>query len=56
VLIILGIVVLVRWLGRSTTGLQQPVAETALEILKSRYVRGEIGKEEFDQKKRDVVG
>jgi putative membrane protein len=56
VLIILGIVVLVRWLGRSTTGLQQPVAETALEILKSRYVRGEIGKEEFEQKKRDVAG
>ena len=54
VLIILGIVVLVRWLARPTTGPQQPLAESALEILKKRYVRGEIGKEEFEQKKRDV--
>lgn len=54
VLIILGIVVLVRWLGRSTPGSPQAPSETALDILKKRYVRGEIGKEEFDEKKRDI--
>jgi uncharacterized membrane protein len=30
-------------------------AESALEILKKRYARGEIGKAEFEEKKKDLV-
>ena len=55
---VLGIIVLVRLLGRSSASApMQPGAapETALEILKRRYASGEIGKAEFEEKKRDLT-
>lgn len=52
VLVILGIVVLVRWIGGSA----RPPATTALDVLKERYARGEIDKQEFEEKKRDLGG
>jgi putative membrane protein len=56
VLIILGIVVLAKWLFGGTSGQARGAENRALELLKERYARGEIGKEEFDQKKRDLSG
>ena len=54
--VIVGIIFLIRWLfvsagvkGHGTTSEDSP-----LEILKRRYARGEINKEEFEQKKRDL--
>ncbi len=53
-LIIWAIVVLV---GGSTgsRGPDSSKADSALEVLKSRYARGEIGKEEYDEKKKDLI-
>ena len=50
-IVIVGLVLAIRWLldqgkhARSVTG---------LEILKQRYAKGEIDKEEFEAKKRDL--
>ena len=54
VLIILGIVVLVKWLAGTQSSAAAPPAKGALDIVKERYARGEIDKEEFEQKKRDL--
>ncbi len=53
--VIVGIVLLVRWLSASTSQ-QHPAVpqETPLDVLRKRYARGEIGKEEFEEKKRDL--
>jgi putative membrane protein len=52
-LIILGIVVLAKWLFGGAS--KPPAPERrALEILAERYARGEINKEEFEQKKKDL--
>lgn len=53
-LLVLGIVVLAKWLLGSSGG--RGVAEDrALSLLRERYARGEIDKEEFDKRKRDLA-
>ena len=54
-LIVLGIVVLVRWLMHGGGVHRVETEDSALEILKRRYARGEIDKAEFEEKKRDLV-
>ncbi len=54
VLLILAIIVVVKWLAGGSPKGGPPREESALDILKKRYARGEIGREEFDQKKRDL--
>jgi len=53
-LIIWGIVALVRRTGRFGCCSSGP-SESALEILKKRYAKGEIGKEEFEEKKKTLL-
>jgi putative membrane protein len=55
ILVIVGLVLVVKWVG-SASDRSGPVRESALEVLKKRYAKGEIGREEFDQKKRDLEG
>jgi putative membrane protein len=56
-LILLVLVLAARWLWHAGSGIRsvQPPEESAQEILKKRYARGEIGKEEFETKKRDLL-
>jgi putative membrane protein len=55
VLIIVGAVFLIKWLVDQSRSQPSGGGETALEILKKRYARGEVGKEEFEAKKRDLL-
>lgn len=53
VLFIVGLVVGIRWLlGKGN----EPKQDSAIEILRQRYARGEINKEEFEAKKKDLGG
>ncbi len=52
ILLIIGLVLLIKylWAGRG----DKRGEESALEILKKKYARGEISKEEFEEKKKDL--
>lgn len=60
-LVIVGVVALVRWLvqesqsRREGDGRAPPPAKTPLEIVRERYARGEMDREEYEQKKRDLA-
>jgi putative membrane protein len=54
-LLIVGIVAGLKWVfGQGTPGLQNP-RESALDILKKRYARGDLTKEEREVKKWDIA-
>lgn len=57
VAVIIGIIFLIRWLVQSTSGGSQGARseESALEILKKRYAKGEIDKKEFEEKKKELL-
>jgi putative membrane protein len=50
------VVLLVRWLVRARPGGSgvQPAAKTPLQILQERFARGEIDKEEFEERRRTL--
>ncbi len=50
-LIIVGLVFGIRWLISEG---KAPRSDSALEILRQRYARGEINKEEFETKKQEL--
>jgi putative membrane protein len=51
ILVIVAVVFLVRWLAAQG---RAPGADPALDILRQRYARGEINREEFEIKKQDL--
>jgi putative membrane protein len=56
VLVIWAVVALVRGTAGAGSSDSGPVQrDSALEVLKRRYARGEIGREEYEEKKRDLA-
>jgi putative membrane protein len=51
ILIVIGLVVLVRWMISSGAN---PATDSALKILKERYARGEIDEQEYQKRKQDL--
>ena len=45
-----------RWMGSGRNHSEGGEPESALDILKKRYAKGEITKEEFEQMKKDIIG
>jgi putative membrane protein len=63
VVILIAIVVAVVWLVRSMTGagshsasLSPPRRSAGLDVLEERYAKGEINRDEYLEKKRDIGG
>lgn len=53
-LVVLGIVALIRVLMAQSSSGRGSRDKTPLEIVQERYARGEIDREEYEQKKRDL--
>ena len=53
IIVIILIVVLVKFIATQSSGRTER-KETPIEIIKRRYASGEIDKEEYEQKKKDL--
>ena len=54
IVVIVGVVVLVKWVLDQSSADKGSRDKSALEILRERYARGEINREEYEQKRRDL--
>ena len=56
ILFIIGIALFIGYSMGRENNKQRKRTRTALETIEERYANGEIDREEFDQKKKDLVG
>jgi putative membrane protein len=55
VVLVLIVLLIVRSIGPTAGDKPAAEGESALDVLKKRYARGEIDKEEFEEKKKDLM-
>ncbi|MGC2459198.1 MAG: SHOCT domain-containing protein [Gallionellaceae bacterium] len=56
VFLVAAVVIVIRYVWGTGISSERRQEKTAVDILKERYARGEIEREEFEQKKRDLEG
>ena len=54
VIVIGGVVLFVKWVAEQGKG--EAKEKSALDILKERYAKGEIGEQEFEERKKGLNG
>ena len=54
ILIIVGAALIIRWLVTETGSRSAAAGDTTVDILKRRYAKGEITKDQFEAMKRDL--
>lgn len=54
IVLVLIVLIIVKAVGQNN-GTVQNSGKTPMEVLKERYAKGEIDKEEFEQKKKDLT-
>jgi putative membrane protein len=55
IILIVVLAFLAKWVFQQTQGNEIKIGENALKVLERRYVKGEIDKKEFEQKKQDLL-
>jgi putative membrane protein len=53
--VIIGLALLIKWIVQQSKAVVPKVKEDPIDILKKRYAKGEIDKDEYEQKKRDLI-
>lgn len=54
IVVIIGMISLIRWFAKSDRGREMKSEDAAIDILKKRYAKGEISKEDFEKMKKDI--
>ena len=54
-LFIVGVVAIIRWIAGTGRTLQNSTTKSAVEILNERFAKGEIEKEEYEERKNVLL-